>query len=88
MSNNLIFDCQKNLSKRGRPGLSMCFVELSQKGNKRMNTSTNHTQQSPAMRYSEYIRAIGNTKTVYVIDESLNNNNNNNNTGSNINVTI
>lgn len=88
MSNNLIFDCQKNLSKRGRPGLSMCFVELSQKGNKRMNTSTNHTQQSTAMRYSEYIRAIGNTKTVYVIDESLNNNNNNNNTGSNINVTI
>lgn len=87
MSNNLIFDCHKNISKRGRPGLSMCFVDLSQKGNKRMNTSTNHTQQSTAMRYSEYIRIVGNTKTVYVIDESLNNNNNNNN-GSNINVTI
>jgi len=88
MSNNLIFDCEKNLSKRGRPGLSMCFVELSQKGNKRMNTSTINTQQSTAMRYSEYIRAIGNTKTVYVTNDSLNNNNNNNNDGSNINVTI
>jgi hypothetical protein len=53
---NMIFDCQKNLSSRGRPGRSMCFVTLTQKGNKRQNSSTNVTQQSTAMRYAEYIR--------------------------------
>ena len=91
MSNNMIFDCEKNLSKRSRPGLSMCFVTLSQKGNKRINSSTNNTQQSTAMRYSEYIRAVGNTKNVYVVNETLNNNNNNNNgtgIGSNISASI
>lgn len=90
MSNNMIFDCEKNLSKRSRPGLSMCFVTLSQKGNKRINSSTNNTQQSTAMRYSEYIRAVGNTKNVYVVNETLNNNNNNNGTGigSNISASI
>ena len=88
MSNNLIFDCEKNLSMRGRPGLSMCFITLSQKGNKRYNTSTNNTQLSKAMRYSEYIRTIGNTKTVYVVNESINNNNGNINGGSNISANI
>lgn len=90
MSNNMIFDCEKNLLKRSRPGLSMCFVTLSQKGNKRINSSTNNTQQSTAMRYSEYIRAVGNTKNVYVVNETLNNNNNNNGTGigSNISASI
>ena len=86
MSNNMIFDCEKNLSKRSRPGLSMCFVTLSQKGNKRINSSTNNTQQSTAMRYSEYIRAVGNTKNVYVVNETLNNNNNNNGTGGGSNI--
>lgn len=86
MSNNMIFDCEKNLLKRSRPGLSMCFVTLSQKGNKRINSSTNNTQQSTAMRYSEYIRAVGNTKNVYVVNETLNNNNNNNGTGSGSNI--
>ena len=90
MSNNMIFDCEKNLSKRSRPGLSMCFVTLSQKGNKRINSSTNNTQQSTAMRYSEYIRAVGNTTNVYVVNETLNNNNNNNinGGGSNISASI
>jgi len=82
----MIFDCEKNLLKRSRPGLSMCFVTLSQKGNKRINSSTNNTQQSTAMRYSEYIRAVGNTKNVYVVNETLNNNNNNNGTGSGSNI--
>jgi len=61
---NFTFDCHKNIASRGRPGRSMCLVTLTQKDNKRQNTSTNITQQSTAMRYAEYIRM--NTKTQIV----------------------
>jgi len=63
-NNNLIFDCDKNRSTRGRPGMSLCFNTLSQKGNKRKNTSTNVTQQSTSMRYAEYIRMQSKTQIV------------------------
>jgi hypothetical protein len=62
--NNLTFDCQKNISSRGRPGRSMCLVTLTQKDNKRQNSSTNVTQQSTAMRYAEYIRINSKTQIV------------------------
>jgi hypothetical protein len=62
--NNLTFDCHKNVSSRRQHGTSMCVVTLTQKDNKRFNTSTNNTQQSAAMRYAEYIRA--NIKTQIV----------------------
>ena len=39
-----MFDCDKNRASRGRPGMSMCVTTLSQKGNKRKNTSTNITK--------------------------------------------
>ena len=63
-NSHLIFDCEKNRSQRGRPGMSMCTVTLTQKGNKRQNTSTNNTQQSTAMRYAEYIRVNSKTQIV------------------------
>ena len=59
-----VFDCEKNRAQRGRPGMSMCLVTLSQKGNKRKNSSTNDTQQSTAMRYAEYIRMNSKTQIV------------------------
>jgi hypothetical protein len=62
--NNFTFDCRKNISSRGRPGRSMCLISLTQKDNKRQNTSTNNTQQSTAMRYAEYIRMYSKTQIV------------------------
>jgi len=63
-NSHIVFDCAKNRSQRGRPGMSMCAVTLTQKGNKRQNTSTNNTQQSTAMRYAEYIRMNSKTQIV------------------------
>ena len=59
-----VFNCEKNRAQRGRPGISMCVETLTQKGNKRQNTSTNNTQQSAAMRYAEYIRMNSKTQIV------------------------
>lgn len=59
-----VFNCEKNRAQRGRPGMSMCVVTLTQKGNKRQNTSTNNTQQTAAMRYAEYIRMNSKTQIV------------------------
>jgi hypothetical protein len=63
-NSELIFDCEKNRSRRGKSGISMCVMTLTQKGNKRQNTSTNNTQQSTAMRYAEYIRMNSKTQIV------------------------
>jgi hypothetical protein len=62
--NNFGFDCRKNISSRGRPGRSMCVISLTQKDSKRINSSTNVTQQSTAMRYAEYIRTNSKTQIV------------------------
>jgi len=62
--NEVVFDCLKNRSRRGRSGMSMCVDTLTQKGNKRQNTSTVDTQQSTAMRYAEYIRMNSKTQIV------------------------
>jgi hypothetical protein len=62
--NKFTFDCQKNVSSRRRTGGSMCVTSLTQKDNKRQNTSTNVTQQSTAMRYAEYIRMNSKTQIV------------------------
>lgn len=59
-----VFDCAKNRARRGGSRMSMCFQTLTQKGNKRQNSSTNDTQQSTAMRYAEYIRVNSKTQIV------------------------
>jgi|AntAceMinimDraft_11_1070367.scaffolds.fasta_scaffold28209_3 hypothetical protein len=59
---NLVFDCANNTNKQKRS--SKCAMVFSQKGTKRMNTSTNVTQVSKAMRYAEYLRMRGNTDFV------------------------
>ena len=59
---NLIFDCANNTNKQKRS--SKCAMVFSQKGTKRMNTSTNTTQVSKAMRYAEYLRVYGTTDNV------------------------